>query len=264
MKKYALIGRHLGHSYSQQWFNDLFARLGLNDHSYTLCEMPSVDGLRAWVQREGICGMNVTVPFKRDVVAQLDATDPTAAAIGAVNCITVEHTRDSADGLRLTGHNTDAPAFAETLMSRLSAFGLSLPHSALVLGTGGAAHAVACALQTLGIRATFVSRNAERLKVGNSIMDVVGYNDLHRLPAHDFPVLVNATPVGMYPDIDSSPLPSDFAFSDFNIQLVYDLVYNPSPTLLMRQAASQGLKAVDGLAMLHRQAELSWQLFNRQ
>lgn len=264
MKKYALIGLHLGHSYSQQWFTDLFARLGLADHCYKLCEMPSVDGLRAWVQREGICGMNVTVPFKRDVIAQLDDLDATAEAIGAVNCITVEHTHGSTDGLRLTGHNTDAPAFAETLMAHLSTFNFRFPHSALVLGTGGAALAVSHALQKLSITPILVSRDAERQIVGKSSWNVIGYDKMSIPLAHDAQLLVNATPVGMYPDTDSSPLPDSFKFSDYNIQLVYDLVYNPSPTLLMRQAASHGIQVTDGLAMLHRQAELSWQLFCRQ
>ena len=108
MKRFALIGKKLGHSYSQRWFEELFAREGLQDYSYELVEMPSLDGLRHWVQREGICGFNVTVPYKQAIIPQLDELDAPAAAIGAVNCVTVEEGR-------LVGHNTDASAFQQTL-----------------------------------------------------------------------------------------------------------------------------------------------------
>lgn len=249
MKRYALIGRRLGHSYSQQWFTDLFARLGLADHSYDLCEMPSVDSLRQWVHREGICGLNVTVPFKIDVIAELDDLDDTAAAIGAVNCISVE------DG-RLIGHNTDATAFSETLPTVEST-------EAIVLGTGGAAHAVAYALEQMGITPTLVSRTPEKTKTGNGKWGVIGYDQLPSFIFHLSPLIVNATPVGMYPDSDRSPIDPVHlsALITRHSSLVYDLVYNPSPTKLLQMASAMGAKTVDGLAMLHRQAELSWDLF---
>lgn len=279
MKKYALIGRRLGHSYSQRWFTSLFARLQLDDHSYSLCEMPSVEGLRSWVKREGICGMNVTVPFKCDVIGQLDALDATAQAVGAVNCITVSHTPHG-DGLHLTGHNTDAPAFAETLMAaagsrwptdnapnpvpHFPASAFSQPFDALVLGTGGAARAVAYALETLGARPTLASRNPQKTAATGSRWPVIGYDDIQRLPSADFQLLVNATPVGMHPDVDRSPIDIATLHIHPSTLLVYDLVYNPSPTLLMRQAAAAGATVTDGLAMLHRQAELSWMLYSSE
>ncbi len=241
MKRYALIGRRLGHSWSQRWFEGLFRHLGLADHSYVLHEMASLDGLRQWVEHERIAGFNVTVPYKRDILPLLDGLDPVAREIGAVNCVTVE-------GGRLVGHNTDAPAF----LSTISDLQLS---SALILGTGGAAQAVAWALRQLGVEHLFVSRNPQGDRQ-------VSYS---ALPSAHYPhptLLVNATPVGMYPDIDTTPLPADFPFSTFNTQLVYDLIYNPSPTLLLRQAAAQGVPTRDGLAMLHRQAELGWELWN--
>ena len=253
MKRYALIGRRLGHSYSQQWFTALFTHLGLEGYRYDLCEMASIEGLHEWVRREGICGLNVTVPFKRDVIAELDALDDTASAIGAVNCITVE------DG-RLIGHNTDAQAFAETLLQILPTVkGMET----LVLGTGGAARAVAHASQSLCAKPILVSRHPDANH--NCPWPIISYSDIHTVGLHRPTIIVNATPVGMFPDIDTSPIerPATF-FSQESLTLLYDLVYNPTPTLLMKQAASWGVKTADGLSMLHRQAELSWELFKNK
>ena len=249
MKRFALIGRKLGHSYSQRWFEELFAREELEDYSYRLVEMASLEGLKEWVKKEGVNGFNVTVPYKQKIIAHLDALDETAAAIGAVNCVTVE-------GDRLTGHNTDAPAFRETLERTLPADNHPLP-TAFILGTGGVARAVAYALSELGIEYTFVSRHPEQHP------NAIGYNDLFTFHFSPFTLIINATPVGMYPDVDTTPLdlsPFTFNLSSF---FVYDLIYNPSPTQLLREAAACGAKVKDGLEMLHRQAELSWDLFQK-
>lgn len=236
MRRFALIGRRLGHSWSQRWFGELFSSLGLADHSYCLREMESLDGLRQWIENEGISGFNVTVPYKQAIVPLLDELSPEAAAIGAVNCVCVS-------GVRLIGHNTDAPAFGDTLRN---------PRPALILGTGGAAQAVGYTLKHRGIRHLYVSRRPDGRE------SVVGYADILAL-IDDFQMLVNATPVGMWPEVDASPWPWPELLGRFSE--VYDLIYNPSPTLLLRQAAAQGAATHDGLAMLHRQAELSWQLW---
>lgn len=252
MKTYALIGRRLGHSYSARWFADLFAYLGLADHRYVAAEMESLDGLRQWVQREGICGMNVTVPYKQAVIAHLDALDAEAEAIGAVNCVTVEHT---AGAIRLVGHNTDAPAFHDILPP------LDRGGRAVVLGTGGAARAVGHALRSMGIEVVYVSRQPE----AHHDLATAAYDDLPALlSAGDAAcsLLVNATPVGMYPNADRSPVEERLWPADCRHLTAYDLVYNPSPTLFMRQAAARSAQTCDGLAMLHRQAELSWLLFH--
>ena len=248
MKHFALIGRTLTHSLSKEYFDaQHFA-----DADYTLCPMPSLDGLRRWVEEKGIGGFNVTVPYKQAIIPHLDALSPEAEAIGAVNCVVVD------DG-RLIGHNTDAPAFRRTLETLLNTKHLT-PTSAFILGTGGAAHAVAYALGQLGIAHRFVSRTPERYP------NAIGYN---QLPTIHYPLptlIVNATPVGMYPDVDSTPLsltsPSLPSHTPLTPLFVYDLVYNPSPTLLMRQAAALGAQTKDGLEMLHLQAELSWHLWH--
>ena len=277
MKHFALIGRSLTHSYSKEYFDAQH----FTDADYNLCALSSLNGLRRWVEEKGICGFNVTVPYKQAVIPFLDALNPEAEAIGAVNCVVVD------DG-RLIGHNTDAPAFRRTLETLLNTKHLT-PASAFILGTGGAARAVAYALGQLGIPHTFVSRTPGQHP------GAVGYSDLPALITRPS-IIVNATPVGMYPDIDSTPLaafsgqlsvgsgqfsvgsslsgsspklgegdPSaarvEECVSPFPV-LVYDLVYNPSPTLLMRHAAALGAQTKDGLEMLHLQAELSWHLWH--
>lgn len=257
-KRFGLIGRKLGHSYSQRWFGELFARLGLHGYSYRLYEMESVEGLREWVKREGICGFNVTVPYKQAVIPHLDALDAVASKVGAVNCVTVEEGR-------LVGHNTDAPAFQQTLERVTSEEPrMTRPERAFILGTGGAARAVAFALDRLHIPCTFVSRFPEKRKTGGGKWEVIGYDELPTAHCPLPTLLVNATPVGMYPDADRSPLPFPTLQSlplPSTPLLVYDLIYNPSPTLLMRQAAALGARTCDGLEMLCRQAELSWEMF---
>ena len=247
MKNYALIGQRLSHSYSQRYFEELFSRLRLTDHSYTLHEMESLDSLRQWIAVEQINGFNVTNPYKQAVIPLLDELSPEAHAIGAVNCVVVN------DG-RLIGHNTDAPAFQQTLENILPTIHCPLS-TAFILGTGGAARAVAHALSQLGIPYTFVSRTPEKHE------NAIGYNDLSFFN-FQFSILINATPVGTYPDIDATPLDITLAFKHSNINaFIYDLVYNPSPTLLLRQAAALGAKTKDGLEMLHLQADLSWHLW---
>ena len=161
-----------------------------------------------------------------------------------MNCVTVE-------GCRLIGHNTDAPAFLQTIQN--SEFRIQ---NSFILGTGGAARAVAYALGQLGIPYTFVSRQPEKHE------NTIGYPQLFTSHLSPFTLIVNATPVGMYPDVDATPLDlNNFQSSIVNCQFVYDLIYNPSPTRLLREAAARGAKTKDGLEMLHRQAELSWEWF---
>ena len=250
MKKYGLIGRKLGHSYSQRWFEELFSRLGLTEYHYGLYEMPTIENLHEWVKREGLSGFNVTVPFKRTIMAKLDGIDEEAKAVGAVNCVTVE-------GARLIGHNTDAQAFRETLEGGGSQE--EIGERAFVLGTGGAAQAVAHALGQLGIPYTLVSR---RPSTNGGRQEVTGYSqvieELRRAATQGRRIMiVNATQVGMYPDVDKTPLDLTALSCSLSTFYIYDLTYNPSPTLLMRQAERLGAKTKDGLEMLERQAEAS-------
>jgi shikimate dehydrogenase len=183
----------------------------------------------------------VTVPYKLAVIPQLDDLDEVAAAIGAVNCVTIENER-------LIGHNTDAPAFQQTLDEG--------ERKAFVMGTGGAARAVAYALEQRHIEYTFVSLTPENHP------KAISYDEM-RQEAWKQPrlLIVNATPVGMYPEVDSTPLGLQAPEGDV---LVYDLIYNPSPTRLLREAAALGMRTKNGLEMLHLQADLSWKIWENK
>lgn len=241
MKQYGLIGKTLSHSWSQRWFENMFQREGIADARYSLYEMDSVANLRRWVADNHIDGFNVTIPYKEAVIPYLETLDDAARAIGAVNCIEV------IDG-QLIGHNTDAPAFAATLRPLLE------PHhtKALLLGTGGASKAVGYALRQLGIAYQLVSRTPEHHSNAISYADVANLIDSHLL-------VVNTTPVGMYPDVDATPWPYPHLLTERH--LCYDLIYNPFPTLFLREAAKSGARTVGGLAMLERQAQLSWSIW---
>lgn len=238
MRKFGLIGKRLGHSLSQE----LFEAQGFKDAGYGLYEMASLDGLRRWVEAEGISGFNVTIPYKQTILPLLDAVDDMAAEIGAVNCVSVVH------GL-LVGHNTDAPAFMATLAGEPSL------GKALILGTGGAARAVAYALDQMGVEHVFASRKPQTADVE----PVIGYEDI----TADYDTIVNATPVGMYPETGRTPLNLSSSVAPLSGVTFYDLVYNPSPTLLLRQAAERGACTKDGLEMLHLQADMSWHFWEK-
>lgn len=241
MKHYGLIGNPLTHSWSQRWFEAMFQRCGITDAQYRLYPLPTVAHLPQWVERQGLMGFNVTLPHKQAVIPQLHALDAEAEAIGAVNCVQVSHRR-------LVGHNTDAPAFRATLLPLLR------PHhtAALILGTGGAARAVAHALRQLGIDHHFVSRQPALHPAALSYAHAARLVGSHLL-------IVNATPVGMHPHTHLTPWP--FAHLLTPAHLCYDLVYNPSPTLFLRQAAAAGARTLGGEPMLQCQAQLSWQIW---
>lgn len=242
MRQFGLIGQSLAHSWSPRWFAAYFERQGITDACYRLYEVAEVAHLRELVADKQLRGFNVTIPYKQAVLPLLDSLDEAARAIGAVNCVTVE-------GSRLTGHNTDAPAFLDTLRPLLR----PCHTAALVLGTGGAAKAVKYALESIGIDVQLVSRTPEDHPGSISYATAVA-ESARRL------LIVNATPVGMFPHTDASPWPTNSVPTPY--QLRFDLVYNPEETLFLREGRLHGAAVCNGLAMLHRQAELSWTLWD--
>lgn len=247
MQLYGLTGYPLGHSFSAAFFNDKFRKEGV-DALYRNFELADITALKALVDSEpSLRGVNVTIPHKQAVIHLLDEIDPTAKAIGAVN--TVKVCRTATGSIRLTGFNTDAPAFARTLAPLLPLE----PIAALVLGTGGASKAVCHALASLGVPYTIVSRHkTEGISTYNELTDRVIAG--HRL-------IVNTTPAGMFPDTGRAP---DIPYSALTPgHICYDLIYNPQETEFMRRSALQGARVKNGLDMLHLQALLAWEIWQR-
>ena len=228
MKKYFLIGEKLGHSYSAELH-------GFNGINYGLKEIPR-DKLPAFFRERNFDGLNVTIPYKKDVIPFLDELSPRAKALGAVNTIVRRNGK-------LIGHNTDYFGFETMLLST----GVSLQgKKALVCGSGGASSTACAVLKAHGANVVVLSRT------GNN-----NYQNLNRHP--DATLIVNATPVGMYPNVEASPIEDLAAFP--MLEGVLDLVYNPARTSILLKAEALGIPCVNGLRMLVAQAKESAEWF---
>ncbi len=238
---FGLIGYPLGHSFSQEWFARMFARKCISDAEYRNFPLESIDGLAALrAEYPGLRGHNVTAPYKVEVMRFLDRTDPTAAEIGAVNCVVRQ-------GGLWTGYNVDWIGFARSLTEFA---GTDLP-PALVLGSGGASRAASYALRRLGCDYAVVSRSGAE--------GTIGYDDLTPRVMACRKLIISATPLGTWPHTESAaPIPYELLGPS---HLLYDMVYNPSVTAFMRQGLEAGAHATNGLRMLELQAEASWELF---
>lgn len=248
MDLYGLIGNPLGHSFSASFFNEKFSREGI-DASYRNFELPDIgDLMELLAEVPELRGFNVTIPYKEQIIPYLTALSPQARAIGAANTVKLTHDSDG-NVTALEGHNTDAPAFARTLAPLLPLEAVS----ALVLGTGGASKAVCAALDALGIGYTLVSRTAGEGRIGYDALtaEVMAANRL----------IVNTTPLGMSPYVDACPpIPYELLTPE---HICYDLIYNPETTLFMTRAAEQGATVKNGLDMLHLQAILAWDIWQK-
>jgi len=242
MDRYGLIGYPLGHSYSAVYFNQKFSHEELNA-IYELYPLPAGTDFRTWAASiPALKGFSVTIPYKQAILPFLDHLTPEAREIGAVNAVKVLNTPS---GLNLIGHNTDWSG----ITAALEAIGYDKHAKALVLGTGGAARAAVYALRLLGIPSTMVSR-----KPGNE--EVLSYEDIDQRTMASHHVIVNATPVGMFPDISACP-PLSYAAATPD-HLFFDMVYNPEETAFMRKAAAAGARVSNGYFMLISQAEQAW------
>ncbi|WP_162416756.1 shikimate dehydrogenase family protein [Cyclobacterium roseum] len=245
MKKYGLIGFPLTHSFSKKYFSEKFQKEGLKGCQYELYELPTIQAFPALLAKvPDLIGLNVTIPYKQQVIAFLDRLEPACRAIGAVNCIKV-----SPD--ELVGFNTDYIGFRTSLENWL---GKERP-AALVLGTGGASNAVAQALNDLNIAFLKVSRASHP-----DSKSILSYKELAAGILADHPLIINTTPLGTYPNTSERP-PIPLKQLGKN-HWVYDLVYNPAETSLMKEAAGRGAKTKNGMEMLHLQAEAAWEIWN--
>ena len=247
MRQYALIGYPLTHSFSQQFFTEKFAREHIRDARYDLFPLPDITELpRLLAENPALCGLNVTIPHKEAVLPWLDVLDETAQEVGAVNCIKIN------DG-RLTGYNTDVYGFEMSLYKTGFLTISGEPVQGFILGTGGAAKAVAYVLRKLQIPYRFVSRQP----TGE---DKIAYAELAQWLPYSRALIINASPAGTFPQVEVlPPVPVDCLGPQ---HLVFDLVYNPPETLLLREARQRGCRVQNGLEMLHLQAEQAWEIWN--
>lgn len=243
---FGLIGYPLGHSFSAKYFNEKFAKEGI-DNCYKLFPIPTIGDLKEIINSNPtLHGLNVTIPYKEQVLPFLNHLSPDAEAIGAVNVIKIYYDKNGGTPA-LSGYNTDWKGFSLSLLPMLR----GNVKSALVLGSGGASKAVCYALKQLGISPHLVSRV--------TAPEVLTYDDLNEQIIRDNLLIVNTTPLGMSPNIDSSPdIPYQYLTEN---HICYDLVYNPEITEFMKKSAQYGAQVKNGLEMLHRQAELSWEIW---
>jgi shikimate dehydrogenase len=244
MKTYGLIGKSLSHSFSKEYFSQKFKKESISNCTYVNVELEMISDFRAKrIKYPNYKGLNVTIPYKESIIPFLDEIDPIAEKIGAVNTI------QFLENGNLKGYNTDVVGFRNSIKPFLD-----LNHTrALIFGTGGASKAIAFVLKDLGIPFYYVSRSPKSKKE-------IRYEDLDKSSIASFQFLINCTPIGTFPDVEKM-IPIDVDGIG-NKHLVYDLVYNPAETLLLKSAKEKGAIVVNGLSMLRIQAEESWRIWN--
>jgi len=245
-KIYGLIGCPLGHSFSAEYFNNKFLSENI-DAEYINFELKDLKELK-YVLHENprLCGLNVTLPYKMAVIPLLDSITDNARAIGAVNVIKFKR-GGRLPKLHLEGHNSDITGFKQSIEPLLN----EMHKKALILGTGGASKAVFHGLKQLNLDPIYVTRTPETVGIT--------YNEITPEIIEDFTVIINATPLGMYPKTDTCPdIPYHFLTPR---HLLYDLIYNPDETLFMKKGKTAGAVVKNGLEMLLLQAFISWEIW---
>jgi shikimate dehydrogenase len=245
MRKFGLIGYPLTHSFSQRYFTEKFEREGITDAVYSVYPLQRIEELKTLLDDPSLMGLNVTIPYKEQVLPFLREKNEVVREINACNCIKLE-------GGKWVGYNTDVIGFRDSLLKKMQ------PHHthALILGTGGAAKAVEYVIRKLGIDYRFVSRHPR-----SSTADI-RYEQVDAALLRSHTLLINTTPLGMYPKIeDSPPLPYEAIGSR---HYLFDLVYNPAKTLFLQKGEEQGAVIENGYEMLIGQAEESWRIWTAQ
>lgn len=246
MRYFGLIGKPLVHSFSQHYFTQKFQEESI-DAAYGLYELDKIEDLKLLLQQKVFSGLNVTIPYKQSILPYLAELDETAKAVGAVNVI--KFVRRSGEVV-LKGYNSDVIGFHDSLVPLLRPY----HKRALVFGTGGASKAVEYVLRRLGIEVQLVSRQAKD--------SVLSYEQITPEVLQNFQILVNATPLGTFPHVDTCV---DIPYQNItNKHLLYDLVYNPQETLFLRYGKERGAQVMNGYAMLRGQAEAAWEIWNKQ
>lgn len=246
MDKYGLIGYPLKHSFSSRFFNEKFKNelICAQYDNYELSDIKDI--IPILMSKPELRGLNITIPYKEAIVPLLNEIDPLAKKIGAVNVIKIHNFNGE---LFLKGYNTDIVGFRDSINQMINP---SIHQKALILGTGGASKAVFYGLQELGITSKFVSR----CESSNNLV----YEDLNKLVFEEYQIIVNASPVGTYPNVDQYPkIPYNYLSKN---HLLYDLVYNPALTRFLAKGKEYGAKIKNGYQMLELQALAAWEIWN--
>ena len=244
MKQFGLIGYPLTHSFSQKFFTKKFEKENLSDCRYDAFSIPSIDELpNILAANPELCGLNITIPYKEQVLSFLDEKSTLVKKVKACNCIKIINGK-------MTGHNTDAPAFEQSLKEKLQ------PHhtKALILGTGGAAKAVEYSLRQLNILYKYVSRKPSAKSFS--------YEQLTNDLMQEYLLIINTSPLGMHPNIVEAPQIPYHTLTPRHY--LFDLIYNPDKTLFLQKGEEQGAAIKNGYEMLVLQAEDSWRIWNDQ
>jgi len=243
--KYGLIGKNISHSFSKKYFVEKFKLLYFDNCEYINFELESIkDFPKLFAETKGLKGLNVTIPYKETIIPYLDSLSKNAEKIGAVNTITISKDK------KLKGYNTDHYGFRKALLPLLEEH----HKKALLLGTGGASKAIAFALRKMKIEFDFVSRTPSEYELA--------YNELNEEIFNEYQIIINATPVGTFPNNTTSP---DLNYNLFTSKhIAFDLVYNPEETEFLKRAKAKGAITKNGYEMLIFQAEKAWRIWNKK
>lgn len=246
MRKYGLIGYPLGHSFSQKYFTEKFERENITECSYENFPLVSLEQFKKLIKdNPDLCGLNVTIPHKTGILKYADAQDAAVMEIGAANVLKIKR---KGRKITISAFNSDITGIRDSIKPYLSC----TVNKALILGTGGSSLAVRYVLKKLGFRITMVSRNRKP--------DVITYKDITKEILINSQLIVNTTPLGMYPDILSKP---EIDYTLLNEKhILFDLVYNPEMTSFLKMGQERRCKIIPGITMLLSQAERSWEIWN--
>lgn len=237
--KLGLVGHNVPYSFSKKYFDQKFQKLLLNNYSYEVFDMETLDGFKEVIKDPNLKGLNVTIPFKEKIIPFLDELSEEAQEVGAINCISIENGKTK-------GYNTDAFGFEKTLLLHKKEH----HNAAIIVGNGGAAKAIQYVLKKYNIPYITVSRSTE-----------INYDNLMAAQVKEHPLIIQCTPVGTFPNVEACvPFPFEGVTEN---HLVIDLVYNPEYSQFIKNASAKGAKTVNGLLMLEQQAEKAWEIWTK-
>lgn len=243
MRLFGLIGKQLGHSLSAKWFNDFFKKNDI-DAEYKIFDIPDIDLVKEIIKdNRELEGLNVTIPYKKEILSLCTSNSEEVKKTGSANCLLLR-------GDNIFSYNTDIDGFAETI-NLISNY--HFIKGAMILGTGGAASAAGYVLRNKNVRHIYISRT----KNGKNVLK---YDQISKELLCEYPLIINATPVGMYPRTDAKPtIPYNLLSGN---EFLFDMIYNPVETLFLKTGKRYGCKVVNGMPMLIKQAERSWEIWN--